>query len=152
MKDGKLVHVRLLFQHLALPLDDRYDLPRQPLLDVPPALCLRRIPNPLDRRPRPLAFAQWHGEHVLLRGALELPTAQEGRSCVDGLTEDGERRGFGERVDVQEHPGDDARGRVPLAVEHDHGGEEVQEGVLRWRDVDDGRLHRRGRTRQGSRG
>ncbi len=131
------MHVGLLFQHVAVPFHDRDDLPRQPLLDVLPALVLRRLPYPLDRRPRPLPFAQRHREHVLLRGALELPTAQEGRCGVDGLAEDGERRGLGEGVDVQEHLGDDARSRLSLAVEHDHGGEEVQERVLCWRDVND---------------
>ena len=147
MKHSKLMHLRLLSQHLALPLHDRYHLPREPLLDVLPALGLRRLPNPLDGGPRPLAFAQRHREHVLLRRAFELPAAEEGRGGIDGLAEDGERRSLCERVDVQQHLGDDARGSLPLAVEHDQGGEQVQERVLRWRDVDDRGLHGRGRVR-----
>ena len=134
------MHIRLLFQHFAVSLDDPDYLSRQPLLHTLPAFELRRLPDPFDSRPRPLAFAEGHGENVLLRGALELPTTKKWGCNLNCLAEDGKRGSLGERVDVQEHPRYDARGRLPLAVEHDHRCEEMQERVLCGRDVDGGGL------------
>lgn len=114
-------------------------LSREPLLEGLPRAAVARFENPFYCISRALLLAKRDraGDDFAAVGMRHGTYGRGGEQ--DGFANDVERWRAGKGMHPEEHTGDGARRALTLPVAHDCIGHELEEGVLRWGYVQNGR-------------